>query len=449
MLKYPQISSINSVTVINPASGDVLTDSDITIENGEITAIEPSKRSNGEGLEGSGLFAIPGLIDTHVHAMGFMHEKIPGLLDLRWAMRQQRRNLAQFLRGGVTTIRDMAAPLKMVRKMSQRAAKFEVESPRFLYAGPMFTAPGGYPYFAPKVPFLLKLYTGPLRFNLKMPDGEVQARKAVDRVASAGAHCIKIGYQTAKYDDERTEIPSIPISLIKVIVERAHHHGLPAAVHHVYRKDLQDLLVTDIPYDSQEHLTIDEPLSNSEVQQFAQRKIPISTTLMTYGIIDHVERMESLLEQESDRFEKKPTEFLHHCCEALRSGETPSRFIGWGCIKTGSKIMRENLKKLVDAGVTIAYGTDSGGAMTPPGCPHWELIDMIRAGMTPLEALRSATSVAADVVGIPKLGRLEEGAIADIVLLRDNPLKNIEAVGEVGAVIREGYLVHDNLKKGG
>jgi len=96
--------------------------------------------------------------------------------------------------------------------------------------------------------------------------------------------------------------------------------------------------------------------------------------------------------------------------------------------RNGFKIMRENLKLMKQAGVKIAYATDSAGAITPAGCPHWELLDMIRSGMTPLEALRAATSVAAEIIGMPNLGKIEEGAIADIVLLRKNPLENIDAV---------------------
>ena len=107
--------------------------------------------------------------------------------------------------------------------------------------------------------------------------------------------------------------------------------------------------------------------------------------------------------------------------------------------------MSANLKKLFDAGVQIAYATDTG-IMTPTGVPHWELNDMVKAGMTPLDALRSATNVAADVIGIPDLGRIEKRRIADIVLLCENPLDNIDAIGHVAAVIRDGYMVHKTSK---
>ena len=71
---------------------------------------------------------------------------------------------------------------------------------------------------------------------------------------------------------------------------------------------------------------------------------------------------------------------------------------------------------------------------------------MVRAGMRPLETLKAATSIAADVIGMPELGRLESNKVADIVLLHKNPLENVEAVGAVAAVIRDGFLVYETPK---
>jgi imidazolonepropionase-like amidohydrolase len=440
-----EVNKISSITIINPESGEVLENHDLVIKNGRIGSINPSKSSSMEkSIEGNNLFAIPGLIDSHVHALNFLNEEVPNLFDLKWVLRQQYRNLSAYIKSGVTTIRDMGSVLKLIRKRSQKAARFEIESPKILYAGPLFTVPRGYPYFIEKIPKLIEWIAGILRIDLKGINSENQARKMVDKVAKMGASCIKIAYQSVKYDDKQTEIPIIPISLIRVIVDQAHKHKLPAAVHCCYRKDFQELLdAPDIPYDSQEHLVIDEPLSNDEIKRFAERNIPISTTLMTYGVIDHVDKLESLINNEPERFEKKPLEFLKKSCNRLRSGEEVSFFIGRKCIDTGSKFMRENLKKLRDAGVTIVCATDSAGAITPAGCIYWEFLDMVRAGMTPLEALKTATCIAADVIGLSGLGRLKEGAIADIVLCEKNPLDDIENISKVAAVIRDGHLVYN------
>ena len=400
-----EVRSIHGVTVVDPESGEILEGREIRLACGRIQALVPAVTRTPPvgGMSGRGLYAIPGLIDTHVHALGPLWEEVPGPRDLGWVFRQQKKNLAAFLRGGVTTLRDMTSALHLIRWAAGRAQRHPVLSPDILYAGPMFTVPGGYPYFIEKVPRIIDLLAGPIRVDLPEHDGEAQARSAVDRVARAGACCIKVGYQSARYDDARSGLPRMPIRLLRTVLSQAHGHGLPVAVHHVYRRDLSELLqAPDLPMDSIEHLTIDEPLEDWQVKRLVQKKVSVSTTLMTYGIVDHLERIERLLEREPERFEKIPFDFLKHACRAMQNGTTVSRHIGDDCIRTGSRYMRVNLKKLADAGVPILFGTDSGGAITPPGCPHWELADMVRAGISPLDALRSATS-------LPALGRAHSG----------------------------------------
>ncbi|MFC1849137.1 amidohydrolase family protein [candidate division CSSED10-310 bacterium] len=446
MIKPSRIDVIQDTTVINPENGVILENHDICLKDGRIKEIVPNSSTSGpHSLDGSHYFALPGLIDTHVHALGFLQEDIPGPFDLKWVFRQQRKNLAAFLKSGVTTIRDMAGPLKLIRRKSRQAAGNKIQAPRILYAGPMFTVRHGYPYFIPKTPLAIRWLCGSIRQDVGSKSPDRSLHRMIDKVAAAGATCLKVGFQSAKYDDDQTEIPLLPLPLFRRIVDHAHQRGLPVAVHHVYRRDLQVLLgASDIIFDSLEHLTIDEPLSPAEIDLLAQRNIPISTTLMTYGLINHLERLETLIHQEPARFEEKPRLFLNQVCQALRSGGQVSRYIGRHCIERGSTFMKQNLKNLFRAGLKIVYGTDSGGAVTPPGCPTWELHDMIEAGMKPLDVLRSATSTAADVIGHPDLGRLKPGARADIILLSQNPLQDVAALEHVAAVIQTGRLVHQN-----
>jgi len=410
------VDSVDSVTVIDPESGNVLEKHDIKIKNGQISSIEPSDNTVEKNeLDGSNLYALPGLIDAHVHALSFLYEEVPGLFDLRWVFRQQKKNLSGYIGGGITTVRDLGSALKLIKKTSIKASQFKIESPRIYYAGPIFTVPNGYPYFIDKVSPLVTMIAGPIKIEISKSQGASYARKMIDKCIAAGASVIKVAYQSVKYDNALTEIPIISLDLLRVIVDHAHKRNVPVAIHCCYRRDFQNLLsVPDIQFDSLEHLTIDEALSKDEIKQFADRNIPISTTLMTYGMIDHVERYEQLLSEEPERFEKKPLNFLRSAHEKLRTGQLAdiSNYVGETVLTTGSKYMIENLKNLHAAGVKIIMGTDSAGAVTPPGCPHWELIDMVRAGMKPLDALRSASCNAADIIGNPNLGRLKVGKTA-------------------------------------
>ena len=98
---------------------------------------------------------------------------------------------------------------------------------------------------------------------------------------------------------------------------------------------------------------------------------------------------------------------------------------------------RSNFRKAVQAGATIVYGTDAG--VYPHGQNAKQLSRMTRFGMTPLQALQSATTVAADVMGLGyEVGRIEAGYAADFVAVKGNPIEQIELLEVPSVVIRGG-----------
>lgn len=439
------IGTIAGVDVVDVVDGDVLHGQNIRIVGGHIASIDdvgerPESRREGTILPGHGLYAIPGLIDTHVHAMGLLVDTLPTAADLPWMVRQQRHNLRSFLKAGVTTIRDMGAPLKLIKWYAALARIGVIESPRILASGPVLTVAGGYPDFVPTTPKGLEITLGPIRIDLKSLG---HARWVVRRLAAAKVDCVKVCYQTAKYDDARTALPALPLPFMEAVVEEAKSLGVKVAIHAIYRNDSG--VVSSLACDSIEHLPIDEVMTDEVVRRIARRHVPISTTMMTYGIIDHVAHLGELAARPEGRLEPKPATFLGRVAAAIESGAEVTPLIGRAVIDTGATVMRQNLAKLREAGALICYGTDSGGAITPPGFPHWELQAMVEAGLSPREALQTATTTAADVLGLEGHGRLTAGSIADVVLLRGDPLDDVSAVGEVAAVIQGGRLVHGAL----
>lgn len=442
MAMNKKIKRICNVNVVDPAAGKVLAGRDIVIDNGRVTdVVEAAGLSGPEMLEGAGMHAIPGLIDAHVHATGIYMQTAPGLMDAMWLGRQQRKNLAAFLRAGVTTVRDLGSPMNMIKDYSRKAEKFEIESPRILYAGALICAPGGYPDFVKKSPYAIELLIGKIRIDV---ENAAQARRAVDRLADEGVHCIKVGWQSMKFDDARTAIPRLSVSVMNAICERAHGHGLPVAVHQAYHRDLPDLLETS--FDSIEHPTMDEEITREEALLIHDKGLSVTTTLTTGGILGHADEVEALLGEADSRFEDKPRALVREACKRMRGGGEVSEAFGRKVVDTGAKYMKRNLAILAEVGVPVCFGTDAGGAVTPCGVPLWEFNDMKSAGFSNLEMLRSATTVAAKAVGRPELGRIASGAAADVVLLRSNPLKDIKAVGEVEAVVRDGRLCAVNKR---
>ena len=442
MGKGKRISLIRGVKLVDPETGNVREDAEIRIGGGKIESVrlgEPGGAAgSGTEFDGAGLYAIPGLIDTHVHSLGIYTEDMPGLFDLGWVRRQQEKNYAAFLRAGVTTVRDMGAPTKMIAEAADWAQRNPALAPRILYAGPVFTVKGGYPDFAHRTPPPVRLLTGFVRAEVR---GRLDARSLVDRVADTGACCIKTCFQSRKFDDRRTRLKTIPLPWLREIIDRAHGHGLPVAVHCAYKEDL--LKILDLPFDSFEHTACDADLGAEAAARLAAKGAPVSGTLMTFALIDHVNEYEELIERDMARYEPKPLENVRASLARLRRGESTSRFFGSDVVVNGPEQVRRNVRLLVEAGVKIVNGTDSGGAITPCGCPAWEFAEMKRCGLGALEILRSATTLAAATVGRPDLGRISAGAAADVVLLRSNPLEDTAAFGDVAAVFRDGRLVHE------
>lgn len=104
-------------------------------------------------------------------------------------------------------------------------------------------------------------------------------------------------------------------------------------------------------------------------------------------------------------------------------------------------IARSMVKRAHDAGVTIALGTDSTGGFVPHGQNGVEFVELVRAGLTPFEALRAGTSVAADLIGTAEIGRLVAGAYADIVAVDGDPSSDVATLCTPSLVIKGGRLI--------
>lgn len=437
---------ISNVKVLDPRDGSLTDPSDVLLENGCVKEIRPVGGFRWEDkliLAGNGGVALPGLIDCHLHMCGVYLTEQPGLGDLAMVPGQVLKNLRALTDSGVTTVRDMAGPLKLSLWLRGLADKGRIASPRLLVPGPIITAPGGYPTFIEPLAPPVTWAVGQLK---ACPKNEQEARGWVDRLADRGVDFIKVAYTSMEYDDARSSIPIMPDTVFTAITDQAHRHGLPVAAHHIWARDLGPLL--KLPFDTLEHLSIDTVIGPSDVDRIRQRELPVTTTLLAYGIIDFIDEMAHLLETDSGyRFEKKPRETLMRVVREIKEKTFRIPFISRKVIETGMRFMLKNLRALKQAGVLVGAGTDSGGAITPCGEIVWELKSFLKAGLTPLEAVRAATSDAARVVGRPDLGVLEPGRPADLIVCRENPAQDLTTLENVELVIRDGMVFKSTLDR--
>jgi|GEM_PF-983027 len=415
--------------------------SDIRLEKGRISEIASAGEMDSRGLKiiaGENRFALPGLIDCHVHISGIFITELPGISDFSWLLRQIYLNHRAQLQSGVTLARDMMSVLKATLLLRAVATDPCSGFPRILCSGPMLTVEGGYPPYVPRDQLYQRVLGGPLKLELK---DERDAVSWVDRLARAGVDWIKVGYQGALFDVARTPMKKPSPQLFRAIADRAHHHGLPVAVHHYWLQDLKELL--DLPLDTLEHITEDGELDPRTLDRMAERNLPITTDLEQSAFSYEPQKFLQRIDRGIGYLMPRPRKDITRLLNEVAAGEDiyglkPRRkLMDLAFIKNLVFQKMRNLKLLSDNNILIGAASDSGVHMIMGIIPE-ELCRMSKAGLSNIKALRSATCDAAKLLRVGDVGQIKQGYRGDFVLYDGNPLENIEAVRQPALVIRDG-----------
>ncbi|MXX70400.1 MAG: amidohydrolase family protein [Gemmatimonadetes bacterium] len=342
-------------------------------------------------LDGRGHTLIPGLIDGHVHSF---------LSTLRDA-----------LRFGVTTVLDQSTDPAFAA--AQRPAREEVargtEADLFS-AGMTATAPEGHgtQYGIP-----VETLTGPDEAT-----EWVRARK------TEGSDWIKIIYEDGSAFD--MEIPSLDGETVAAVIAAAHAEGLAAVVHVSTLETALEAMAFGA--DGLVHVWRDEVVSEADARRFREAGIFVVPTLSVMVSAD--DSALAALVRETDETMLSP----------IQRQTLDGRFSGG--LAEGGDVAMENVRRLRAAGVRLVAGTDSPNPGTGAGISmHGELRLLARAGMGNAEALAAATSVAADAFGIAGRGRIAEGRLADLVLVRGDLERDVSRSHDIVAIWKDGYLV--------
>jgi imidazolonepropionase-like amidohydrolase len=253
------------------------------------------------------------------------------------------------------------------------------------------------------------------------PTTTAEARAQVAQVAAQQVDVAKI-----RVDDNLGTAAKMTPEVYRAVIDAAHAKGLRVAAHMYYLADARDLLASGADYMA--HSVRDMEVDNAFAQALVRAKVCYTPTLMR--------------EVSTFVYERTPpffadSQFLAHANrqwmammneparqEATRTSSSAQRY------KAQLPVAMRNLKKLSDAGVTIAMGTDTGPVGRFQG--YFELMElemMVDAGLTPAQALLSATRDAARCMQVDRdLGTLEPGKWADFVVLDASPLQRISNV---------------------
>lgn len=419
----------------------------------------------------SGEFVIPGLIDTHVHlaAPGVDDYKIHSLRTMK---KRYERNAYLTLKSGVTTIRNMPGYTNGKREFRDRVDKGEMISPRILECGSALSAPYGYfslKRFISAPPSLVKIISvlyGIQELSIDV-DNSQEVKDAIAILKNSGVDFIKtvtpgseyVGAEMREYCIKRKVNPQVidagmKFEVLQSIVENAHAQGLKVSAHSINLPDGFKQAI-DAGVDSIEH----PPFGLLDAESFnlmSEKGICWVPTVFfftnTKKLIDNPELFdeEEIRNAITEPYHSRGKKSLYKKNEMLMSGTDPILLYFFDVVdKLVQSNFLVNFENAIKSGVKIVAGTDGGVGYLPHGFLYKEIEMFVSYGMDEFEAIKTATINAAELLGLEKeIGSIELGKVADLVIVRANPIENIENIRQVEFVIKDGIVVYDNMREG-
>jgi len=405
---------IHNGTLIDGTGKPPVNDAAILIRDDVIEYVGPEDPLKLPGVkirkvDADGGFLLPGFIDSHLHLManGFhMEDTMYNPLSLFFYKGVE--NMRRTVNAGVTTVRDGGLADYGVKMAVEKGL---ITGPRMQISVTPLSITGGHFDFWLKSGFDMKIsYPG---FPDSICDGVENVRRKVREIMRAGAEVIKVmatgGVISA---NDSPEHPQFSKEEFKVIIDEARTRGLKTMAHAHGAEGIKNAVEAGI--DSVEHGTY---LDREAIDMILEREVYLVPTLIT------------------QQFNKIGAE----------SGSIPEYGVD-DAIRIAD-IHKKNMEKAYKAGVTLLMGTDCG--VIEHGVNLQELGFLCEIGMTPMEAIMSGTKIAAERLGWQdKIGTLEAGKLADIVISKTDPLSDINSLGNpnnIRMVLKEGKIIKDFL----
>jgi imidazolonepropionase-like amidohydrolase len=410
------VSYIRAGHLFDPATGHYVDNATLVVRSQRIQSVETGEFNPPPGaqvLDLSGEYVLPGLIDCHTHlgARADRYEEIDKFKDSPFdSAIAGVVNARKTLEAGFTTVRDVGSLPFLAVDLRNNIDSGFIPGPRVVASGPGISITGGHGdlnNYAPEVTYTLF----PGKNDFQIADGPDEVRRTVREQVKYGVDVIKIlasGGVLSKGDQPGA--PQYSLEELKVAADTAHQAGRKIAAHAHGSQSIKWAIEAGI--DSVEHASLvdDEGIAMAKAHG-------------TYFVMDIYD--DDYILQEGPKIGMPQENIIKE--RAL--GQT----------------QRDNFRKVHAAGVKMAFGTDAG--VYPHGDNARQFHYMVMYGMTPAEAIKAATTSAADLLGRSSdVGSLTPGHFADLIALTTDPLARIEVLEHPDVVVKGGVLIRGGKK---
>ena len=427
-----QTKALVGGTLIDGFGGKPVYNSVIIVEDDIITKVgHQGNTTIPEGAEiisTEGMSVLPGLWDMHVHLMINGHSDYahwhPTYMDQMGDVIMPASAL-QLLNAGITSARDLGAPLDVSISVRDRINNGEIPGPTMYMSGP----------FIQHEP-----YPGTQGYRWGVSSTE-EARAHVKKLADAGVDCIKLVDQ-----DQMT------MEQVQAVVDEAHKHNLDVVAHSHRPEEIRMGLKAGV--DCFEHTGLSSaPEYPADVMEMIKER----TAQMNLGPLFWTPTVEGLYNYE---YVRDNPEMLDNNCwhqglpqdiidDIEGSIQHPGRLPYFQLTPSRRPTLQRKVEQLIDAGVVLLIGTDSGIPMKFHCQSTWNEIDVWvnEFGIDPMYAIKAATYWPAKAMGVDdKYGTISEGKFADIIAVKGDVTRWVNLLSDVDLVIKHGKMVKGQMR---
>ena len=398
---------IRNVNLIDGTGAAPVPSTSVVVENGVISWIGEGdvsslNRSHYEEINGQDLTLMPGTLDCHEHFCG------DGGKDGVRIMSQQAddrdvlferavNNARRALMAGQTSARDVGSPHGISITLARAVAAGSIPGPRITASGQWIQFP--------------TTWAGA---SMRTVNSAQQMRDTINAQVAQGAGLIKVGATGENADG--TGYGTLGFEIAKLVADMAHAVGLKAAAHCWYAR----------------------PADTPGVYDGARQAVEAGIDSIEHGT--HIDEETAKLMAEKGTYHVPTQSTWDYPVRAAARWGMPKADLERYEHQRDSSIA--SLNRCMKYGVKIVAGTDAGGAPVRHGTLVREMELLVQSGMEPMDAIRAATSLAAELTGtLDQVGTVEVGKLADLVLVDGDPMYDMQALRNIWAVFQGGRRI--------